>query len=136
MVVSGGEYRSLRALLRDHRRLGFGAPGRTRVRGRPGRLLTRRLGPTSRTLAWVEGGVVYSVGSGTPRKASLAQLRATAHRLDRLERDWIGGAGDPENSSEAFAVTTARTVSVDVSLRPPARRADRPRRSCASARCP
>jgi hypothetical protein len=36
--------------------------------------------------------------------------------LTRLERDWIGGAGDPQNSSEAFALTSARTVSVDVSF--------------------
>jgi hypothetical protein len=116
MVVAGGEFRSMRALLGDHRRLGFGAPRPTRVRGRRGYLLTRRLGPVTRTLAWRENGVVHSVGSGTPRRISLAQLRSTAKRLDRLERDWIGAASDPDDSSEAFAVTTARTVSVDVSF--------------------
>jgi hypothetical protein len=116
VVVSGGEYRSMRALLRDHRRLGFGAPERTRIRGRRGFLLTRRLGPTVRTLAWVENGVVHAVGSGTPRKISLDDLRTTARKLDRLGRDWIGGANDPDDSSEALAVTTERTVTIDVSF--------------------
>jgi len=114
VVVTGGEFRSMRALLRDHRRLGFRAPRPTRVRGHRGYLLTRRLGPLTRTLAWVERGVVYSIGSGTPRKISLANLRSTAHGLDRLERDWIGGSSDPDSSSGAFAVTTEHTVSVDV----------------------
>ena len=114
VVVTGGEFRSMRALLRDHRRLGFRAPRPTRVRGHRGYLLTRRLGPLTRTLAWVERGVVYSIGSGTPRKISLANLRSTARGLDRLERDWIGGSSDPDSSSGAFAVTTEHTVSVDV----------------------
>jgi hypothetical protein len=115
IVVNGGEFRSMRALLRDHRRLGF-RPAPTRIRGLRGYLLTRRLGPVTRTLVWVEGGVVYSVSSGTPRKISLAQLRSTARALDRLDRAWIGASSDPDNSSEAFAVTTARTVSVNVSF--------------------
>ena len=116
VVVTGGEFKSMRALLRDHRRLGFESPRRTRVRGSRGYLLTRRLGPTVRVLAWVEGGVVYSVASGTPRKVSLGQLRSTARKLDRLERDWFGGASDPDDSSEAFAVSTERTVTVHVSF--------------------
>jgi hypothetical protein len=116
VVVTGGEFKTMRALLRDHRRLGFDAPRRTRIRGHRGYLITRRLGPLVRTLAWVEGGTVYSVGSGTPRKVSLADLRSMARRLDRLGRDWIGGAGDPDSSSEASAVTTERTVTVHVSF--------------------
>jgi hypothetical protein len=116
LVVTGGEFKRMRALLRDHRRAGFGPPRPIRVRGHRGHLLTRRLGPLTRTLAWVEGGVVYWIGSGTPRKVTLAHLRSTAKGLDRLERDWIGGASDPENSSEASAVTTERTVTADVSF--------------------
>lgn len=116
LVVNGGEYSSMKALLRDHRRLGFGDPKRTRIRGRRGYLLTRRLGPTVRTLAWVERGVVHWVGSGTPKQVSLRQLRRTAGKLDRLERDWIGGASDPDDSSEALAVTTKRTVTLHVSF--------------------
>ena len=115
MVVSGGEFRTLRALRKDHRRLGFARQRRTRVRGHRGYLLTRRGEPVSRVIAWVERGVVYAVGSGTPRTISLASLRATAAGLDRLERDWIGASADPDSSSEAFAVTTARTISIDVS---------------------
>jgi hypothetical protein len=116
IVVNGGEFRTLRAILRDHRRLGFRAPRRTRVRGHRGYLLTRKLGPTTRSLVWVERGVVYSIGSGTPKKVSLAQLRSTARGLDRLDRDWIGGSSDPNSSSEGFAVTTAHTVTADVSF--------------------
>lgn len=116
MVVKGGEFRTMRALLRDHRKLGFGAPRPTRIRGHRGYLLTRRLGPVTRTLAWRERGVVHAVGSGTPRKISLAQLRSAAKGLDRLERSWIGAASDPNNSSEAFGVTTARTVTLHVSF--------------------
>jgi hypothetical protein len=114
-VVSGGEYRSLRAALRDHKRQGF-TRRRMRIRGKRGYALTRRLGPTTRSLVWVERGVVYAVGSGTPRSVSLAGLRGLAAGLDRLERDYIGGHADPDNSSEAFALTTARTVSIDVSF--------------------
>jgi hypothetical protein len=116
LVVTGGEFRSMPALLRDHRRLGFRAPRRTRVRGHRGYVLTRRLGPLTRSLAWVEGGVVYAIGSGTPRKISLAQLRSTARGLDRLERDWIGGSSNPDSSSEGFAVTTEHTVTADVTF--------------------
>ena len=57
---------------------------------------------------------MYSVGSGTPRTVSLRQLRTTARKLDRLERDWIGGASDPDDFSEAYGVTTERTVTLRV----------------------
>jgi len=115
VVVNGGEFRTLRAALRDHRRRGFSSR-RMRIRGKRGYVLTRRLGPDSRSLVWVERGVVHWIGSGTPRSVSLANLRGIARGLDRLERDYIGGHADPENSSEAFALTTERTVSADVSF--------------------
>jgi hypothetical protein len=114
--VSGGEFRTMRALVREARRQGYNKPRRTRVRGKRGYLLTRRLGPLTRQLAWVEGGVVYSLGSGTPRKISLRTLRSTAAGLDRLERDYIGGAADPDNTSDASAVTTRKTVTATVSF--------------------
>lgn len=116
VVVTGGQFRTLRRTLRENAQLGFRSRRRTRVRGHRGYLLTRRAGPTSRVLVWAERGVVYEVASGTPRKISLADLRSVARGLDRLERDWFGGSGNPDSSSEAFAVTTARTVSVDVSF--------------------
>ena len=116
VVVTGGEFRTLRRTLREERRLGFRVKRRIGIRGKRGYLLTRRLGPLNRSLVWVERGVVYSVGSGTPRKISLADLRSVARGLDRLERDWFGGSADPDSSSEGFAVTTERTVSVDVSF--------------------
>jgi hypothetical protein len=105
----------MRALLREYRRQGYRSVRRTRVRGKRGYLLIRR-DPLIRALAWVEGGVVYSLGSGTPRKVSLRSMRSTAAGLDRLERDYIGGAADPDNSSDAAAVTTRRTVTTTVSF--------------------
>ena len=114
LVVTGGEFKSMRTKLHDLRMLGFDAPKRTRIRGRRGYLVTRRLGPLVRELAWVEGGVVHSVGSGTPRKVSLRQLRSAARKLERLEPEWFGSHDDPDNSSGAFAVTTERTVTIDV----------------------
>lgn len=114
--VSGGEFRTMHALLRERRREGYTSRRRTRVRGRRGYLLTRRLGPTTRELAWVERGVVYSLGSGTPRKVSLKDMRSTAAGLDRLERDYFGGAADPDNTSDATAVTTRRTVTATVNF--------------------
>lgn len=113
--VSGGEFRSIRALWRERRREGYTSRRRTRVRGKRGYLMTRR-GLLTRDLAWVEGGVVYTLGSGTPRKVSLKAMRSIAAGLDRLERDYFGGAADPDNSSDALAVTTKRTVSATVSF--------------------
>jgi hypothetical protein len=98
ILVTGGELKTLRATLRDYRTLGFASKRRTRVRGHRGWLLTHR---GERALAWVERGVVYTVGSGTPKKVSLTQLRATARGLDRLERDWLGTTSNPDSSSEA-----------------------------------
>ena len=94
IVLEGGGYRTLAAALRDARRLSMSV-SRTRIRGRRGYLFTRRLGPTTRLLVWPEGGRIYTLGSGTPKKVSLAQLRSTAAGLERLERDYIGSGGDP-----------------------------------------
>jgi hypothetical protein len=108
-----GEYRSLSAAVRAERKRGFTATS-TRVRGRPARLLTRRGGPTTRLLVWVEAGKVYSLGSGTPRKVSLKDLRDTANGLEPLGGYYIGGHADPNNSSEADAATTDRKLSIGV----------------------
>jgi hypothetical protein len=115
LVVTGGEARSMRAYLRESRIFNF-RKRRTRIRGHRGYLLTRRSVPGSRELAWVERGVVYTIGSGTPRSVSTKQLRAVARGLDRLEKGWIGGSGNPEDSSEGVALTTRRTISLDVSF--------------------
>jgi len=110
IVLEGRAFRTMGAALRDGRRLGFRAR-RTRVRGHPGYLLSRHLGPTQRSLVWVEDGVVYTLGTGTPRKVSLAQLRATAAGLEHLERDYMGTPPDPDSFSEGHAVTTEHAVS-------------------------
>jgi hypothetical protein len=111
--VSGGEFRSIRAMWRERRREGYTSRRRTRVRGKRGYLL-KRPSPPTREFAWVERGAVYTAGSATPRKISLKALRSTVAGLDRLERDYFGGAADPDNSSGAVAVTTEQTVTATV----------------------
>jgi hypothetical protein len=60
---------------------------------------------------WVEDGHVYSLGSGTPKKVSLKQLRATAAGLDPLEREYIGSFYDQERGDfSGVLVTTRHTV--------------------------
>jgi hypothetical protein len=113
IALEGGAFKTIAAALRDSRRLGF-TKRPTRVRGHRGYLLTRHVGPTQWSLLWSEGGRVYSIGTGTPKRVSLQQLRATAAGLDRLERDYIGSGGDPDNPSEGFAVTTEHTVTANV----------------------
>jgi hypothetical protein len=113
IVLERGAFKTVSATLRDGRRLGF-KPRRTRVRGHPGYLMTRRLGPTQRSLVWVEDGLVHTLGTGTPRKVSLEQLRATAAGLEHLERDYMGTPADPDNSSEGHAVTTEHAITAYV----------------------
>ena len=112
IALEGGGFGTLKAALRyDTKVYGFKAR-RTRVRGRAGYLLTR---PKERALLWSEGGRVYEIGSGTPKKVSLKDLRATAAGLDKLERDYVGGGGDPDLGDGAVAVTTEHTITIDVS---------------------
>ena len=104
-----GQAKTIKAHLREDRRFGFKLR-RTRVRGHAGYVLTRRLGPTERWLLWSEGGQVYAIGSGTPKKVSLRDLRTVAAGLDRLERPYVGSGGDPDLGSGAVMVTTEHTV--------------------------
>jgi hypothetical protein len=109
IVLERGAFKTMKGALRDGRRLGFKAR-RTRVRGHRGYLLTRHLGPTQCSLVWVEERRVHTLGTGTPRKVSLKQLRATAAGLDHLGRDYMGTHADPDNSSEGHAVTTEHAL--------------------------
>ena len=113
ILLEGGSFKNLKAAFRDARRLSF-KTRRTRIRGRRGYLLTRHLGPTQWMLLWVEDGRVYTLGTGTPRKVSLKQLRATAAGLDRLGRDYIGAPADPDSSSYGTAVTTDHALTAYV----------------------
>jgi hypothetical protein len=113
IAFEAGQHRTMRAVFREARRLSF-SRRRTRVRGRPAYLLTRRLAPVSRWLAWVEDGRVYGLSTGTSRTVSLNDLRATADGLEKLTGAY-GGAPDPAASTEAFVVATQRTVTGRVS---------------------
>jgi hypothetical protein len=111
IALDGGGFRTVRAALRDTRGEGWKVR-RTRIRGHRGYALTGRRG---RMLLWSEGGRVYELASGTPRKVSLKDLRATATGLDKLERDYVGSGGDPDLGDGAVAVTTEHTITIDVS---------------------
>jgi hypothetical protein len=115
IALEAGAFGTLKAALREETKRSSFKAKRTRIRGRAGYLLTRRLGPTQRELLWSEAGRVYQLGSGTPRTVSLKDLRATAAGLDRLERDYIGSGGDPDLGTGAVLVTTEHTVTGDVS---------------------
>jgi hypothetical protein len=112
IALQRGEFKTLAAALRDYtKRLGFHSRS-TRVRGKRGYLLTRRLGPTQWWLVWVERGQVYAIGTGTPKKISLKQLRATAEGLEPVEHSYLGSSIDEQyNELGGILVTTQRTVS-------------------------
>jgi hypothetical protein len=108
LALSGGDYKNMAAARRDHR----GQRHRSlRVRGRRALLFTSH---GDRELVWREGGRVFDMGSGTPRKVSVAQMRATAAGLEPLGHYYIGGSSDPNSSADADLATTAHTVSVRI----------------------
>jgi hypothetical protein len=113
LVLSGGDYRNMKAALRDHR---GERRRRTRVRGHRGFLFTHR---ELRELVWSEGGRIYDLGSGTPRKVSVAGMRATAASLEPLGHYYIGGSSDPNSSAGGDAATTAHTLSLRVEFEAP-----------------
>lgn len=109
-----GTCATLAATRRDFVRRGFRAAP-ARVRGRAGYLLTRpRSGGPERWLIWREDGLVHSLGSGTPKLVPLAQLRATATGLDRVQHRYVGGPADPQNGSGAVLVSTEGFVAGNV----------------------
>ena len=116
IFLEGGQYRSLSRLVRANRRMNFITKRkRTRVRGKRGFIITNGSGPDQRVLAWSEGGRVYSLSTGTPRKVSVRQLRSTAASLDRLVGAYAGSTADPESEASAELVLTRRTVSGRIS---------------------
>jgi hypothetical protein len=108
VALQRGAHRSLKAARAYFRRQGFRARS-TRVRGRRGVLLTRRLGRTTWYLVWSEDRRVYELGTGTPRTVSLRRLRAVAAGLEELRGYYIGG--DPLGSGEGDLAVTEKTVS-------------------------
>ena len=110
VALQGGQYPTTRNALRGFKRAGFRARS-TRVRARRGYLLTRR---RDRALLWTEDGVVYYLFTVTSKTVSLAELRATADGLDRMEGAFIGS--DELGDNDAEVATTSRTVSVDVTF--------------------
>jgi hypothetical protein len=111
VLLTGGQFKSMAAVFRDARRQSA-TSRKTRIRGRRGYLFTRRSGPTSRTLAWVERGVVYTLSSGTPRRVSLTELRRTAAGLEPVGASYLGSSSDPDSGTSGVAVTTQRTVTL------------------------
>jgi hypothetical protein len=117
IALSRDDYRSMRSALHDLKRGRYKARS-MRIRGKRGFVLTRRVGVVDRYLLWSEDGHVYLIGSGTPKKIFVRQLRATAAGLDHLERDYIGDVYD-QNSGNDFGVvmvSTEHNVSGDITF--------------------
>ena len=113
IALEGNGYSTMSQARRDLvRRQGYRARA-TRIRGRAGLALSRR-STRGHGLVWREGGVVFWMGTGTPRTITPRELRAVATGLDRLEGAWQGTAGDPELPASAILATTSRTVTGDV----------------------
>lgn len=110
IAFSRNAYRSMRAYLREQRRAGF-RRGRIRIRGRRGYLMTRRVGNDVRELAWIEGGALYTMGTGSTRRVTLSQLRWTAAGVEPLVGAYFTEDAGTGESPEAQAVLTRRTVS-------------------------
>ena len=110
IALEGGSFKGMRGALREFARSGLSKRS-TRVRGRAGYLFK---GPRNRVLLWREGGVVYWMGTGTPRKISVRGLRATADGLDRLGGAYAGSGEGDDYATGAVIVTTATTVSAHV----------------------
>ena len=110
----GNDYTSVAQARRDFvRRQGYTARA-TRIRGQAGLALSRR-SPRARALVWREGGVVYWMGTGTPRTISAAELRAMATGVDPLGDKFLGSGPDPELETSAVLLTTRRTVTGNIS---------------------
>jgi hypothetical protein len=115
IALEAGSWTTVRAAVRDRRQLRTKAT-HTRVRAHAATLLTGR---GQRQLLWREGGRVYWLATGTPRTVSLKELRATAAGLDPLGTAYAGSPSNPQTDAEreagALAITTAHTVTADVS---------------------
>jgi len=103
--LSGGEYKTVKATLRDLRGVKVKS---MRVRGHRGSLATKK---SDRTLVWSEGGRIYELISVTPRTVSLKELLATADGLEPL----IGTFSASDSiGNEGFVATTRHTYTADV----------------------
>jgi hypothetical protein len=113
VALSRGDYKSIKAALRAYRRDRFKVRS-TRIRHRRGYVLTRKLsGPREWILEWVEDGHVYSLGTGTPKKVSVKDLRSTAAGLEHLTGQFLGDYFQPGSNNTDFGavlVTTEHTV--------------------------
>jgi hypothetical protein len=112
-ALSRDDYKNIKAALRSFRRDRFKVHP-TRIRHKHGYLLTRNLGGVRESiLEWVEDGHVYSLGSGTPKKVSVRDLRNTAAALEHLTGQFLGSyfqPGSGNTSFDAVLVTTEHTI--------------------------
>jgi hypothetical protein len=109
IALSRGDYKNMRAARRNFR--GYKVRP-THVRGHRGFLASHRV---ERWLVWKEGGQIYQMVTGTPKKVSLSDLRATAASLEPLGRNYNGSIYTPDNVSfGATLVTTQHTITGDI----------------------
>lgn len=86
----------------------------TRVRGKPGLLAVARRSHAI-SLAWIEDGHLYELGTGTPHTIPLAQLQQTATGLDHLRGELAGSTevGGPQQSVHLFVTDSTLTFELD-----------------------
>ena len=120
IAFQGGTWKRMSQGVREFTRSGLGKRG-TRVRGHAGYLFK---GPRNRVLLWREGGVVYWMGTGQPRKIPVRALRRTADGLDRLGGVYAGSGEGDDYATGAVIVTTATTVTAHVDWGAPCFAAD------------
>lgn len=118
VVIERARYRTLAALRRDYRRLGFGAPQPLRVRGARGFVYRRAPLTQEIALVWSERGLVHEVTTGKPRRISLSELRKIATALEPIGPLVIGSTDqtlDVVNSAVGFATPSTVSLSLDLS---------------------
>ena len=96
--------RTLRALRGQLRFGGFSARP-IRIRNRPGLLFTRTVSPGFH-LAWVEGGLVYELLTGQPRRVPLRALRWMAGTLEPISGVFAGSVELPDGPTIPRGHTT------------------------------
>lgn len=103
------------AALRKELRFGGYRVKPLRIRNRPGLLATRTSPGFS--LAWVEKGLVYELGTGQPRRVPLIALRQIARDLEPISQQYVGSADLPDGrNASAVGFTTATTISLAIDI--------------------
>jgi hypothetical protein len=110
--VEGGLWKSFNPPLTQARKLGL-IIKKDKVRKRKAYTIRSR-SMHSLQLLWKENGIIYTVSTPTDKKISLKDLKVIANGLEVLQREFIGGFYDKSGGQGAIAVTTNKSITVDI----------------------